>query len=99
MYILDRFYKDIKTIYLKNKQKFDPFLHTVVSFDLIQFFPNINVTRVITHIIDEIYNNRNIYFKEGQDEQGNKIKFLPKNISFKKHVKLWCLWCCLYFNI
>ena len=78
--------KTFKLNFLKNRDKFNESIHEIVSFDVVQLFPNINVKRVITNIIDKIYKNKKFYFKERKDENGNKIKYPPKKI-FKKFVE------------
>ena len=54
---------DFKTKFLKEKTKFIEPEHKLVSVDVVNMDNNVNVPRVISHILDKIYSNPRKFFK------------------------------------
>ena len=54
---------DFKTKFLKEKTKFIEREHKLVSVDVVNMYNNVNVPRVISHILDKIYSNPRKFFK------------------------------------
>ena len=52
--------KEFKNVFETEKLKFDPKKHTVVSFDAVSLFTNINVPRVIDYAVKKIYEDPNL---------------------------------------
>ena len=57
---------DFKERFLKDLPKFDPNIHTVVSFDARKLYKytNVNVDRVFSHVLDCIYKNLTYFAKK-----------------------------------
>ena len=54
---------DFKNKFLIDKIKFNQNDHKVVSVDVVNMYNNVNVPRVISHILNKLYSEPRIYFK------------------------------------
>ena len=66
---------------LADLPKFDPEKHTIVSYDAVKLFTNVNTNRVVSHVLDTIYKSPDLYFKE-KDEKGNRYP-IPSRSDFR----------------
>ena len=55
---------EFKEVFMKDRVKFDHNLHEVLSFDASSLYTSINVPRVISYILDIIYQDPETYFNE-----------------------------------
>ena len=55
--------KQFKERFIAQKQGYDPTIHTVISWDAVSLYTNVNVERVIIYICDLIYESPNEFFQ------------------------------------
>ena len=48
---------DLKTKLLEDRKNFNSAVHRVISVDVVSMYPNVNVPRTISYILDQIYEN------------------------------------------
>ena len=53
---------DFKTKFLEDRVKFNPLLHRVISVDVVSMYPNVNVPRTISYVLNKIYSDPQKYF-------------------------------------
>ena len=79
-YLVDSLSK-AKQRLLAEISKFDPKIHTIVSFDATKLYTNVNTTRVLSHVLDTFYKSPDIYFLE-KDEFGKRLP-IPSRSNFR----------------
>ena len=73
---------EFKNEMLKTKSIFDPSKHEIFSFDVISLFPNINNTRTINFILNEVFKAPSKFFNE-TDKTG-KVLPVPSREKLRK---------------
>ena len=63
--------KQFKERFLVEKEQFNPSKHKLLSFDITKLYPSVNVTRVISYILELLYKNPNKFFPDEYDSEGN----------------------------
>ena len=66
---------------LADISKFDPKIHTIVSFDATKLYTNVKTTRVLSPVLDTMYKSPDIYFLE-KDEFGKRLP-IPSRSNFR----------------
>ena len=69
-----------KNNFLNHRNKFDPDYYQIVSFDVIQMYPSINLKTLIPKILDRIYSNPTHYFIPETLDNNTTCAFPPRNI-------------------
>ena len=60
--------KQFKERLLADIPNFNPDIHTIVSFDAVSLYTNVNTNRVVSNVLDSIYKSPDLYFREKDDE-------------------------------
>ena len=68
-------------MFLADIPKFNPDIYTIVSFDAVKLYTNVNTNRVVSLVLDTIYKSPDLYFKEKNDE-GVLLPF-PSRSNFR----------------
>ena len=71
--------KKFKERLLADIPKFNPDIHTIVSFDAVNLYTNVNTNRVVSLVLDTIYKSPDLYFKE-KDDEGVLLLFPSRSI-------------------
>ena len=61
--------KQFKERLLADIPNFNPDIHTIVSFDAVSLYTNVNTNRVVSNVLDSIYKSPDLYFREKDDER------------------------------
>ena len=82
--------KDFKEKFLKNRSKFDPKTHEIISFDAKSLYTYTNIKMTVEYIVTEIYKEPSKYFDEGHEvnkQNGKKFKIpYPPKRTFQKFI-------------
>ena len=63
---------------IQDTPKYNSRTHTVVSFDAKKLYTNVNVNRVVSHVLDCIYKTPSLFFDE-KDDFGNPFPIPPRS--------------------
>ena len=74
--------KTFKKRFLEERKKFEEKNHEIVSYDAKQLFHSVNVDRVISYILSEIYKSPRKFFRE-RNENG-KLLPIPQRENFRE---------------
>ena len=66
-------YNPLKERLTHDIPKYNSRTHTVVSSDAIKLYTNVNVNRVIFHVLDCIYKTPSLFFNEKDDSGRSRI--------------------------
>ena len=73
---------EFKTRFSDCKSFFDPDIHEIFTLDVNSLFPNINNTRTISYIINEVFKSPEVFFHE-KNKKGDLLPY-PTKEKFRK---------------
>ena len=73
---------EFKNRFFESKKFFDPEIHEIFTLDVNSLFPNINNTRTISYILNEVFKSPEVFFNE-TNKKGNLLP-PPSKEKFRK---------------